>query len=75
MNDKGSVSSGEKKEFSFKFRSDMPGTFMENWELIVAPKLPVQLKPLQVKGVALVDDKNRSNDSASFSITTLATTL
>ena len=59
MKVKGSLLSKETQEFNFKFASNVPGVFMETWELTIAPKLKGGRLRVSVKGFALLDDPKR----------------
>lgn len=59
MNGSGSILAGEHKTFTFRFKSDVPGVFLESWVIRIAPRLPRQwtLDPIFLKGVAFSEDK------------------
>lgn len=73
--------SGETKNFSFKFKSNAPGVFMENWELALAPALPdhKHMSRLSVKAVVTFDDTiqrltKQASEQAIFNTKLLYTT-
>ena len=67
MKMKGSLLKGETQEFSFKFTSDVPGAFLESWELTIAPKLKGDRLRVSVMGFALLEDTKRFVNAFNFS--------
>ena len=52
-----SLKPGESKTFIFSFRSDKPGMFNEEWELLTEPQLLEPAPLLYISGMAIQDDE------------------
>jgi hypothetical protein len=49
---------GETKTFIFSFRSEKPGIFSEEWELLTEPQLLEPVPVLNLSGMAVKEDEH-----------------